>query len=194
MKRTLYQITFAVLICITLLVFASCSSGIEHIGVSAKTISFSNLSEMEEYAELIVRGVRLEGEESIITTANGLVASSYSFSQFQITEIHKDASGSLASGDIITILENEAFDATQNVVYHIAGYNMMVEGKEYLLFLTAHTTNGTSYYVSAGVNFGTISLEDDGRNVSAKTRSGDSISDFSSFQSIWQEAKEKYAN
>lgn len=63
-----------------------------------------------------------------------------------------------------TILENEAYNEAENVVYHVAGYNKMVVGDEYLLFLReCQRSDGETYYVSAGVNYGTISLQEDQR-------------------------------
>lgn len=164
----------------------------DHRGIDAKTDSFDNLQEIEDYSDVIVKGIRTGKEESIITKENEVFVSGYTFSEFQISEIQKDNTQTLEIGSIITILENEVYDEEENVVYHIAGYNMMEEGKEYLLFLKKNTLNGSDYYVSAGVNYGTVSLEEDKRMVSRTAENGNSISDFSEYEKIWQEAKNKY--
>ena len=70
---------------------------------------------------------------------------------------------------------------------------MMVPERSYLLFLTAaNMTDGSEYFVSSGINCGTVSLENDGRLQSHVNRSGSAISDFSIYESLWQEAKDKY--
>ena len=112
-----------------------------------------------------------------------------------IKEIFKDTSNELKIGDTIRILENEIFYEEENAIYHIAGYNMMEEGKEYLLFLTDHIyEDNNPYYVAAGVNYGTVSLEEDNRTTVYLTRNGNQVNDFSEMQPIWDEALHKYAN
>lgn len=163
-----------------------------HEKIDAKGPYFETLAELEEYSDVIVRGIRLDEEETHVSLADGYAASGYTLSQFQITQIIEDETGTLQESDKITILENEYLDTTVNTVCHIAGYNMMVVGEEYLLFLTENEMNGMTYFVSSGVNYGTVSLGDDGRSESQKTRSGELVSDFSEFIPIWNAAKEKY--
>ena len=104
------------------------------------------------------------------------------------------AYGTLQENDEITILENEFLDTTVNTVCHIAGYNMMVAGEAYLLFPTMSEMNGMTYFVSSGVNYGTVSLGDDGRSESRKTRSGELVFDFSAFIPIWNGTIEKFTD
>ena len=163
-----------------------------HEAIEAKGPYFESLVELEEYSDVIVRGIRLDEEETHVSLADGYAVSGYTLSQFQITQVIDDDTGTLQKSDKITILENEYLDSTMNTVCHIAGYNMMVVGEEYLLFLTEHEMNGMTYFVSSGVNYGTISLGDDGRSESRMTRSGELVSDFSEFIPIWTAAKEKY--
>ena len=70
---------------------------------------------------------------------------------------------------------------------------MMVPERSYLLFLTvANMDDGSKYYVSSGITCGTVSLENDGRLQSHVNRSGSAFSDFSIYESLWKEAKNKY--
>lgn len=170
------------------------TADVKHYGVEAKCVSFENLEEMETYSDLIVKGVRLEGEEAIITTVDGNIVSGYSFSQFQISEIYQDSSNTYQIGDTITILENEVYDEANNVVYHIAGYNMMEEGEEYLLFLQHAQTDGKGYFVASGVNYGTISLTVDDRQRAYTTETGMEVVDYNIYQEIWSDALDKYIN
>lgn len=187
--------TFILVICLVLCI-AGCGSGPEHIKMDAKGPAFDTLQQVEDYSDVIVTGVRLEEEETFITRANGMVVTVYTLSQFQITKVHRDDFGSLKPGDVITILENEAYDEEQNVVYHVGGYQMMEPGASYLLLLNRNTMDrGRSYYyVASGVHYGTISLEEDGRLDGQKTRDGRVIFDPAPYEEIWQEAREKYEN
>lgn len=58
--------------------------------------------------------------------------------------------------------------------------------------LTKNTANGSDYYVSAGVNYGTVSLGEDGRTTQRKDTRGNAVSEFSAYTEIWEAAKEKY--
>ncbi|MDR0324990.1 MAG: hypothetical protein LBI19_02700 [Oscillospiraceae bacterium] len=196
MKRT----TCVALAVLLVLLAASCSTGAnnlpEHHYAGAKTLAFETVEEMEDFSKLIVKGSRQSGEETFVTTYNGMMLSGYVLSPFLITEVYKDVSGSLKEGDIITILENEVYDKATNIVYHIGGYKKMVEGCDYLLFLDAANMNGLDYYVAAGVQFGTVSLQEDGRADPVRYRRGEDVYieiEYDSYFPLWEAAKEKYA-
>ena len=193
MKRANRQFALFLVAIFMFFGMAACGNQTEHIGISAKCPYFDNVEDMEDFSDVIIEGIRLTSESPSITTVNEYVVSAYTWSNIQITNVHKDSTGKLAIGDIITILENEAFDAESNATYHLEGYNMMVPERSYLLFLTAaNMTDGSEYFVSSGINCGTVSLENDGRLQSYVNRSGSAISDFSIYESLWQEAKDKY--
>lgn len=115
------------------------------------------------------------------------MVSGYTLSGFEITEIFKDTTNSLENGDVITILENEVYSEEENIVYHIDGYTMMETGKEYLLFLRKASLNKQDYYVSSGINFGTVSLEDN--NHKAYRSINGTTMDFSVYEPVWEEAR-----
>ncbi len=72
--------------------------------------------------------------------------------------MQKSISGAqLKQGETFTMLENEAYDKNQDVTYHIAGYNLIDEEKDYLLFLRKSETD--PYYIVAGINYGKVDLE-----------------------------------
>lgn len=125
---------------------------------------------------------------------NGNMASGFTFSKIKITEIYQDKSDEYKVGDEITILENEVYDEANDIVYHIGGYNMMIVGDEYLLFLHHAQTNGNDYFVASGVDCGTISLKTDERQKTYTTREGNHVVDFSVYQEIWNDALDKYIN
>ncbi len=162
---------------------------VRHGEFDSKAVSYASLAEMEEDAELIVRAVRLEKEKPVIQRIGGRVASGYTESEVRITKIYKDSTGELTEGATLTILENEVYDADTDMKYHAAGYNMMVPGEEYILFLKRSYGD---VFCSCGVNYGTVSTAADGRDVSAKNPNGVELTDMNLYRKIWTEAGNKY--
>ena len=159
-----------------------------HREVEAKTESYESLAEMEKDADVILRAVRLDQEEPVWNGSSG-----YTLSQVKISKIYEDKTGSLSLDDVIKVMENEVYDAASNTVFHVAGYNMMVFGDEYLLFLKKDKLpDGTEYYVACGVNYGTISTTADGREISPKYPNGVDMLDISIYKDIWKDALNKY--
>ena len=159
-----------------------------HREVEAKTESYESLAEMEKDADVILRAVRLDQEEPVWNGSSG-----YTLSQVKISKIYEDKTGSLSLDDVIKVMENEVYDAASNTVFHVAGYNMMVFGDEYLLFLKKDKLpDGTECYVACGVNYGTISTTTDGREISPKYPNGVDMLDISIYKDIWKDALNKY--
>ncbi|MBQ9870829.1 MAG: hypothetical protein IJM27_02775 [Eubacterium sp.] len=159
-----------------------------HREVEAKTESYESLAEMEKDADVILRAVRLDQEEPVWNGSSG-----YTLSQVKISKIYEDKTGSLPLDDVIKVMENEVYDVASNTVFHVAGYNMMVVGDEYLLFLKKDKLpDGTEYYVACGVNYGTISTTTDGREISPKYPNGVDMLDISIYKDIWKDALNKY--
>lgn len=159
-----------------------------HRDIEAKTESYESLAEMEKDADVILRAVRLDQEEPVWNGSSG-----YTLSQVKISKIYEDKTGSLPLDDVIKVMENEVYDAASNTVFHVAGYNMMVVGDEYLLFLKKDKLpDGTEYYVACGVNYGTISTTTDGREISPKYQNGVDMLDISIYKDIWKDALNKY--
>ena len=185
-----------ILLSLLSIIFVGCSSNYEdekqHIGLSAKAIYFQNLEEMEKYSDIIVLATLDETEKPIIKYSEGNLVNAYTFSEIIIDEVYKGKE--VEKGDKITILENEAYDPNTKTVYHIAGYNMMKAENHYLLFLHKANDGNTIYYVSSGVNCGTISLDDDGRDEIRYDERGKAVVDYSNYIGIWKEAKNKYIN
>ena len=164
-----------------------------HVNINSKVVSYNTLSEMEADADLILRAERLDHEEPVLKYSDNNLYSFWTFSQVRISRIYKDDTEELGEGQTITILENEVFDPKTNTVFHVSGYRMMVAGNEYLLFLQkGNRENGETYFVSCGVNFGTVSLSEDGRDISPKYQNGSDMTDTKIFKEIWEEAKKKY--
>jgi hypothetical protein len=171
-------------------------SGVRHVNIGAKTLSFEALTEMEDFSDLIIKGIRMEQETPDITYENGIRISGYTFSQTEISEIYKDVEGVLNVGDNITILENEYYIPEENTAYHVAGYNMMRIREEYLLFLKGNIhPDGFAYYVAAGVNYGTVALNVDNNSAMQSSQFSDTDSQDESLsyvKPIHEAAMQKY--
>ena len=151
---------------------------------------YGSLEEMEKDADVILRGVRLDQGDTVISREGGYVYGAHTLSQVKITGIYKDSSEKLKEGQEITVLEKEAYDAVMDTIYHIDGYRMMTYGGEYLLFLKRNVRgDGTEFYSSCGTYYGTVSLTEDGRDSETLIRE---ITDPKQVVKIWEEAREKY--
>ena len=168
---------------------ASVKDTAAHIYVEAKTVSYESLHDIEQDADVILRAVRLDQEEPVWDGDGG-----YTLSQVRISKIYKDKTGRLSPDEDITILENEVFDAASNTVYHIGGYNMMVFGNEYILFLKKdQMPDGKEYYVACGVNYGTVSTTGVGHDIMLTYPNGTPVQvDMSGYKNIWKAALDKY--
>lgn len=102
----------------------------------------------------------------------------------------------LRKGQVITVLENEARDDDEKTTYHVAGYEMMVTGNDYLLFLQPSETD--PYYLISGVNFGKVPLNNE-RSVlrsQIEKNSSDYPNDlqkqYEEIETVREEARQKY--
>lgn len=183
----------------TMFIFGACDVRTEpaaeaiHYGVDAKVKGFDTLDEMEEFADAIIRVTRKEGETSVVQYSADVAQSGFSFSEVEVEEIYVDKTGEIQVGECIRMLENEYYSEKENIVYHVAGYNMMEANKEYLLFINkAEYTDKSIYYVASGVIFGTISLESDNRAVARRNIYNEVVMDLEVAEPLWKSAIEKY--
>ena len=190
MKRILIAILLLLLLCAC---SVAKSDNIVHKVIESKSISFDSLEEMEDFSNLIIVCTRESEEEPILLyTDTGYIYGGFTFSHVKVKSIYKDNTNSVKENDDITILENEFYNKEQSISYHIGGYNKMVEGKEYLLFLEKASYHGREYYVASGIDFGTISLENDNRMTSYKYDNGTEYIYYDNYKHIWNAALEKY--
>lgn len=125
--------------------------------LDAKLDDFENLNDVEQTTDEIVIAQKISQEEpTIIYGKEGRIDIAYTLSTFQVKKsiLNKN----LKEGDYFTMLENEAYNSKEDITYHIAGYNLIKENKNYLLFLRQSETD--PYYIVAGVNYGKVNLED----------------------------------
>lgn len=172
---------------------ASAIEDAEHKNIDSKAVSYESFSEMEKDADVILRVKRLDSERTVIDKDGSSFRSGYTLSRVWISRIYKDNSFGLAEEQAVTILENEVYDADENIIYHIAGYNMMTPDEEYLLFLKKGALrNNENCFVSCGVNYGTIALTENEREIRLAYLESAENADISVLKDIWDEALKKY--
>ena len=154
--------------------------------VSAKTVWYDSLEEMENAANVIVIGKKLN-EDHLMYHQNGSDDLPLgTVSNFQIDTVLKDSSGVLAAGSVIQILEQEFYNEALLTRYHVAGYTAMNTDDRYVLHLLYTDSSRTLYY-TAGVNFGVVSLGENFRMVNYSGGGGNELID-----RIREETREKY--
>jgi len=168
----------------------------KHMYLDAKVDEFDHLEDVEATADEIVVAKKIaQDEPTILYGKEDRIDIAYTLSTFRV---QKSISGAqLKQGETFTMLENEAYDKKQDVTYHIAGYNLIDEEKDYLLFLRKSETD--SYYIVAGINYGKVDLEREQTDYpeilrkSSTEYSKEIISAYNHQEQIRQEAKNKYA-
>lgn len=157
-KKSMYIFISCIAICVialTLILTQHFTN--QHIVLSAKTDSYNSLEELENASPIIVLGKKInERDSSFIYDEYNYPIMMYTLSNFQISQIYKDDTNSLSTGENIPIIENEAID-NDGTVYHIANYTKMENNNEYILFL--HYSDSDNWYVPTGVNFGKVPLD-----------------------------------
>lgn len=126
--------------------------------VSAKTDGYDTLEEMEAASECIVR-VKKESEgESTVQMDGELITYGCTISDVKIQEVFYNTLGEEIQKDkVIKIWENEFQQG--NTIYHIAGYEKMKVGEEYILFLRKSTSHDC--FLSLGVVFGKVPVQEE---------------------------------
>lgn len=143
----------------------------KHVYVEAKLPEYNSLTELESAADLIIIGEKVsEAEPTIIETSEGTFGGVYTLSSFKIEEVK---AGNASPSDVITILENEGYVEEYNMVFHVAGYEKMICGEKYLLFVR-EATDG-EWYIPLGVNIGKVPMALDERVISNVCTDGELI-------------------
>lgn len=134
--------------------------------VSAKTDGFDSLEEMEAASECIIRVKKESEQNSDAQTNDGTIGYGCTMSDVKIEEVFYNTLGDEIQKDkVIKIWENEFQKG--NVIYHIAGYEKMKIGEEYILFLRKSTSDDC--FLSLGVVFGKVPVQEEVLSVFAKS-------------------------
>lgn len=164
------------------------------VDIEGKTDGFNSLEELENGSPIIIKGIKVEenGVEIFKSKIDGEIAGGYTKSNFKVTKVFKnsvDNQNIKVNGDIM-ILESNFYDAETKTTYSVNGYENMINGKEYLLFLTNETDG---LFATRGVTFGKVPLGTDKLEI---YKNRDSISshshDTSVLDTIFKEARKNY--
>ncbi|MFS0724384.1 hypothetical protein [Paenibacillus sp. 1P07SE] len=123
---------------------------------SGSKLSYSTFSELDAHTGLVVKGTKVGAADVILTRegVDGLVTDNRTLSIFVLHEIFKNESDhDLADGQTIVVQENAAADVT--TVYSTAGYQLMNEQEDYLLFLRESLTD-PGVYIIRGIVYGKV--------------------------------------
>ena len=124
--------------------------------IDAKVDGYDSLEEIEDKVSIIVKAKKVPENPSMIRkNSEENIRFTGTIGNVEILEIYKNTSGkNLKISDEIPILENEAYNKAENVVYHVAGYRKMEQDKEYMLFL--EYSEDDSWYVPCSAIWGDI--------------------------------------
>ncbi|WP_107840939.1 hypothetical protein [Metasolibacillus meyeri] len=168
-----------------------------HLIVEAKTDVTPDLASVEEKADMIVIGKKIVQEDStVIYNEEGRIDIAYTLSDFLIEKVI--SGDEVHDGMEITILENEAYNKREDITYHIAGYELMLEDNEYLLFLRKSMTD--PYYIIIGNSYGKVPLQNETsalREAVQKANTSyatEKLSEWAQEDMLKEQALEKYAS
>ncbi|MES9681698.1 hypothetical protein ABWK22_02035 [Gottfriedia acidiceleris] len=153
---------------------------------NGKHESYSSLQEMELKADLIVVGKKLKKEDPTILT-DGVkgkdgyegVMGGYTISDFQVKKILKNNSGvEINKNETIPVLENAATDTIgdgkKQITYSVDGYQLMEQGKHYILFMSESQSDpGT--FIPMGVVYGKAPLEADSGQTELNSKGNEQV-------------------
>lgn len=167
----------------------------ENLVLDSKIVGEGTLDSIEQQtSEIVIAQKKSQDNPTIIKDKEDHLIVTYTLSHFIINEVIEGTD--LNAGTEIIILENEARDNDEKITYHVAGYEMMVTGNEYLLFLRKSETD--PYYLISGVNFGKVPLNNE-RSI-LRTLIDKNPSDYSNelqkqyeeIDAVREEARQKY--
>lgn len=122
--------------------------------LDAKTDAYDTIEELENASDLIVIGTKKEELKSAVERDEaGNFKDAYTISSFRISKIIKNEVHE--KNETISILESEAYDEVKNESLHIGGYENMIEGNTYILYLRK---SEDGYYIPRAVTTGKVAL------------------------------------
>lgn len=125
-----------------------------------KTEGYETVKEMESASTLIVVGKRISNSKTVLYEDGDL--GGYTLGDFEVSKIIKNTTGDdLKTGEVLPIFENAVEHTTilgERVKTNVNGYNLMKEGKRYILFLQ-ESGSDPGVYIPLSGTFGKVPLE-----------------------------------
>lgn len=169
----------------------------KHLFLDARYPTYENIDELEKDTDEIVIAEKIsQNEPTVLYGSNGTIDIAYTLSDFKVSKVIKGAK--LTVSNEFTMLENEAYNSKVGYIYHIGGYQIIKEGRNYLLFLSQSETD--PWYLVTGVNVGKVDLTSDETDYPESVRKVDTPvardikATYAEDEKIRQEAREKYAS
>lgn len=149
--------------------------------LDAKTDAYNTIEELEKASDLIVIGTKKEELKSAVERDEaGNFRAAYTISSFQISKVIKNEVNE--KNETISILENEAYDKVKNEKLHIGGYENMIEGNAYILYLRK---SEDGYYIPRAVTIEKVPHTKSEINKK-------SLSDLEEVETLHKQIQEKY--
>lgn len=162
--KSLRAIWFIPLIVVTSIFGVSCQSEMDNNQITYQYVesnhpAFDSLADMAKQTPIILIGTKQEEINPYeFVDDTGRTVSEFSMAYIKLDQLIKSQPDRSIDGEeLIPVLENEY--QKDNTVYHVGGYQKMVPGEQYLLFL--NYSQDDDWYTINGVVFGKVPLDPD---------------------------------
>ena len=128
----------------------------QHVNVSAKVDFYTDTDALVSDSEIIAVCEKISEDEPVVQKDGaGNILAVYTLSTVRVKSVKK---GDVSIGDELIVMENQGYDETSNIVYHIANYQAMQSNHEYLLLLRSSISD--PWYIPLAVNAGKIPMDE----------------------------------
>lgn len=159
-----------------------------------KTDGFDSLEDLEGGSDIIIKGIKTGEVETVVTKSeiDDEVNGGFTVSDFKISEVFKtDSNSKIEVENNVSILENAFYDQETEATYTVNGYEKMIEGEEYLLFLSSEVEG---VFAPEGVTYGKVPLNTNKvemRKFTSHSRESNN-EHVNELDQLFKEAREKY--
>ncbi|MFS0593421.1 hypothetical protein AB1L05_17715 [Cytobacillus horneckiae] len=162
------------------------------VNFEGKVDGFYSLNDLEEGSEIIVKGIKRDeiGTEVINSKIDGEVVGGYTISNFEITEVYKNAPDNqkIKIDNTIKVSEVSFYDEQTETNYTVNGYQKMEQSDEYLLLLSDEIEG---FFSTTGVTFGKVPLSTDELEI-IEDEDSPEHNNIDVFSEIFDDARKKY--
>lgn len=141
---------------------------VKDVELCAKIDMYDTLDDLRKNSDLVVIGTKVREEKPTIVYDGDVILYAYTLSDFVVSKALDSKKEVNLENKKIKILENEFYDETQNANYHVAGYNKMLSGESYILYLSYAEEN--NWYIPTGVVAGKIPINEKEKSLTTSDR------------------------
>ncbi|HCL0577124.1 TPA: hypothetical protein N1S95_004548 [Salmonella enterica subsp. enterica serovar Typhi] len=165
----------------------------KNVVFEGKTEGYDSLQDLESQSPIIVKGVKEDEKRAEIfrSSADDSVIDGFTESTFKISEVHKNEQNdeNIKEGSRISISEGAFYDDKTDTTYRTNGYENMISGSEYLLFLIPTEEN---LYAPKSVIYGKVPLNNDDLEVYVDSDDDNNYAEISEVSELFDEVRESY--